>query len=111
MSDYGPTLSFQTRSALRTLGERIRTARLRRGDSEALAAERAGVSRDTWRRLEAGKPTVSLGLCIEALVLYGFAEQDFDLADPDLDSVGISMDAARRPKRGRYRSTSRQPSC
>lgn len=97
----GPTLSFEGQSALRTLGERIRTARLRRGDSETLAATRAGVARDTWRRLEEGRPSVSAGLMIEALILYGFAEQVFELADPELDTVGIAMDAARRPKRGR----------
>ena len=97
----GPTLSFEGQTSLRTLGERIRTARLRRGDSETLAATRAGVSRDTWRRLEEGRPSVSVGLMIEALILYGFVEQVFELADPEFDTVGISMDAARRPKRGR----------
>ncbi|MGE4336130.1 MAG: helix-turn-helix domain-containing protein [Pigmentiphaga sp.] len=101
----GPVLSFQTRAALRSIGGRIRTARLRRGDTEIAAATRAGVARDTWRRLEQGQPTISVGLFIEALVLYGFAEQVFELADPALDSVGASMDASRRPKRGRNQTT------
>lgn len=98
---HGPTLSFITREALRTVGQNIKTARLRRGESENLAAERTGVSRHTWRRLEEGSPKVALGLLFEALTVYGFSEQLFDLAHPNEDAEGISRDAARRPQRGR----------
>lgn len=97
----GPTLSFLAAGALRTVGENIRTARLRRGESETLAAERAGVSRQTWRRLEKGHPAVSVGLLFEAMAVYGFGDQLFALADPALDAEGIARDAARRPLRGR----------
>lgn len=98
-----PVLSFQSAEALRLVGERIRTARLRRGESEAGMALRAGVSRDTWRRLEAGNPGVAIGLFFEAMYLLGFTEQLFELADPDLDAQGMAQDAARRPRRGRTR--------
>jgi len=97
----GPTLSFPAAAALKALGENIRTARLRRGESETLAAERAGVSRQTWRRLEKGHPAVSVGLLFEAMTVYGFGDQLFALADPALDAEGIARDAARRPLRGR----------
>ncbi|HLS50988.1 MAG TPA: helix-turn-helix transcriptional regulator [Burkholderiaceae bacterium] len=97
----GPLLSFQSRQALKLVGKNLRTARLRRGESESLAAQRTGVSRHTWRRLEAGEPSVSLGLLFEALTIYGFTEQLFELANPDLDTEGKAHDAARRPKRGR----------
>lgn len=100
-SSIGPTLSFQAKSALTALGANIRTARLRRGQSETLMSERVGVSRDTWRRLEAGSPSVSLGLFFEAMCVLGFTETLFDLADPQTDTMGIAADAARRPKRGR----------
>lgn len=96
-----PTLSFIGRQALENLGLNVRTARLRRGETEEMAAQRAGVSRPTWRRLEAGNPAVSVGLAFEALQLYGFSEQLFSLADPDLDAEGRSKEAARRPLRGR----------
>lgn len=96
----GPTLSFQSKAALKSLGQNIRTARLRRGETEQGMAERAGVSRGTWRRLEAGSPKVSLGLFFEAMYLLNFTEQLFDLAHPELDEIGISADAARRPQRG-----------
>ncbi len=97
----GPILSFQSEQALKQFGLNIRSARLRRGESEALAAQRTGVSRQTWRRLEAGEPSVSMGLLFEAMTIYGFAEQLFELADPELDLEGQAQDAARRPKKGR----------
>lgn len=67
--------------------------------SEALAAQRTGISRQTWRRLEAGEPSASLGLMFEAMAIYGFSHQLFDLADPELDLEGQAQDAARRPKK------------
>jgi len=97
----GPVVSFVAESALRQMGENIKTARLRRGESEELAAQRTGVSRMTWRRLEQGSPKVALGLFFEAMTIYGFEAQLFDLAAPDLDTEGQAQDAARRPQRGR----------
>ena len=98
---HGPLTSFPGEQALKRLGQNIRTARLRRGESEELAGQRTGVSRHTWRRLEQGSPKVALGVLVEALVAYGFSEQLFDLADPELDLEGQARDAARRPMRGR----------
>jgi len=97
----GLTLSFQSQEALRQVGQNIKTARLRRGESEETAAQRTGVSRQTWRRLEEGSPKVALGLFFEAMTIYGFGEQLFDLADPADDIEGMANDAARRPQRGR----------
>lgn len=98
-SRHGLT-SFQGERALVAIGNNIRTARLRRRDTEEAVAQRVGVSRHTWRRLEQGLPTVSLGLFVEAMVIYGFERQLFDLANPDLDHIGKSMEAMHRPQRG-----------
>lgn len=92
--------SFQGQQALANIGKNIRIARLRRRDTEQTAAERVGVSRHTWRRLEQGLPTVSIGLLIEAMIIYGFEKQLFELADPDLDTIGKSIEASTRPQRG-----------
>jgi len=43
---------------------------------------------------------VAIGLLFEAMVVYGFTEQLFELADPDLDVEGAARDAARRPRHG-----------
>ena len=96
-----PHISFVTEQVIETIGKNIQTARLRRGESMDVAAERAGVSRQTWMRLEAGSQSVSVGLVIEALQLYGFVEQLFELGDPGVDVQGAAMDAARRPTRGK----------
>lgn len=95
-----PTLSFITRQIIENIGLNVKVARQRRGESVEMAASRAGVSRQTWIRLEAGNPNVSLGLAIESLELYGFGQQLFKIGDPALDTEGAARDAARRPKRG-----------
>ena len=54
-------------TALRALGQRLRTARLQRNDTMAIFGERLGVSEQTVRALEHGSPTVQVGVWINAL--------------------------------------------
>ena len=86
----GAAVSVQALTALRSVGENVRTARLRRRETEAVAAARIGVARSTWRRLEAGSPKVAMGAYAQALLLYGFAEQLFALGDPHADPEAVS---------------------
>jgi transcriptional regulator with XRE-family HTH domain len=67
------------RRQLTALGERLRLARKRRGFSAVLMAERVGVSRDTFNRVEKGDPAVSLGTYLKVLRVLGL--------DTDLDAV------------------------
>lgn len=92
--------SFDATDALARLGANIRTARLRRAESESALADRLGVSRATIARLERGDGGVSLALAIEALLQYGYGDQVFALGDPEQDGVGKRLDAMRRPRRG-----------
>lgn len=92
--------SFDAAAALARIGANIRTARLRRAETESTLAARMGVSRATITRLERGDGGVSLALAIEALLQYGYADQVYALGDPDLDGVGKRLDAVRRPSRG-----------
>jgi transcriptional regulator with XRE-family HTH domain len=92
--------TFDTAAALARVGENLRTARLRRSETEAMLAARIGVSRATIARLEKGDGGVSAALLFEALMQYGFSDQLFALADPDQDNVGRRLDAVRRPSRG-----------
>lgn len=92
--------SFDAAEALVRLGANLRTARLRRAESESVLASRMGVSRATIARLERGDGGVSLALAIEALLQYGYADQVFALGDPEVDGVGKRLDALRRPSRG-----------
>lgn len=52
---------------LTTLGENIKFARLRRGFSTDLVAERAGISRATLWSVEKGSPSVAMGIYVAVL--------------------------------------------
>ena len=66
-----------TENILKTMGEQIKTARLRRKLSATLVAERAGVSRSTLWKVENGNPSVAIG--IYAAVLHALNNMDKDL--------------------------------
>ena len=66
-----------TQKILSQMGEQIRLARLRRNISSALAAERAGISQTTLRRIEQGDPTVTMGAY--AVALHALHAMDKDL--------------------------------
>ena len=51
-----PVVFPQEQRLLSELGERLRLARLRRKLSNAVAAQRAGISRSTLYKVEAGDP-------------------------------------------------------
>lgn len=50
-----------TKRMLETMGEQIKLARLRRGLSADLVAQRAGISRASLWKVEKGDPSVAMG--------------------------------------------------
>lgn len=74
-----PAVERQTRS----LGERLKNARLRRSISSGLFAERMGTSRDTLNRLEKGDPAIALGTYLRALRILGLDGEVDALARDD----------------------------
>jgi len=80
------------------LGERIRTARVRRRWSRADLATRVGAGRRTIARLEEGSPGISLGLFLSALWVMGLSDSVKDIALPESDKVGVFLDKKRQPK-------------
>ncbi|MGJ9418712.1 helix-turn-helix domain-containing protein [Massilia sp. CMS3.1] len=91
------------------LGQRLREARLRRGISTLLFAERMNVSRDTLNRLEKGDPSIAMGTYVRALRVLG-VEKDLDKVAQD-DELGrklqdLKMPVARKPRGSPERSTS-----
>jgi transcriptional regulator with XRE-family HTH domain len=63
------TLTELENEALHRLGERLAAARLRRNDRQGDFAVRVGVSIPTYRKMEAGEPSVALGCWVRALRL------------------------------------------
>ena len=80
------------------LGERLRLARLRRKLGVDVTCERAGISRMTLYRAEAGSPAVALGTLGRILSVLGL-EADLELIARD-DKLGrLLQDRALAPRR------------
>lgn len=98
---------------LRELGDNIRMARLRRGFSAELVAERAGMSRTTLRAIEQGAPGVTLGACANVLHSLGLSA-DLSLVARD-DELGRKLQDAgletrnRAPRRRRQTKPTADP--
>lgn len=92
------------RKALAQLGSDIRTARRSRRLPMAVVADRAFTSRATLQRVEAGDPSVSMGIYAAVLHTLGLLEGLARVAHPSLDEVGQSMVTAALPQRVRLKS-------
>ena len=93
-----PPIVFPQEQALLTdLGERLRLARLRRQLSTLVIAQRAGISRTTVYKAEAGDPGVTMGTYIRVLAVLGLTGDIHVLAADD--HVGRKLqDLALEPK-------------
>ena len=94
-----------TRRALAKLGQDLTTARRKRHFTVAMMVERMGVSTNTYRGVEHGDPTVTMGAYAMALFVLGFGTALGDLIDPKRDDVGLQLDQARLPKRVRVKQS------
>ncbi|MEP6862887.1 MAG: helix-turn-helix transcriptional regulator [Deltaproteobacteria bacterium] len=88
---------------LTALGENIRFARMRRGLSAQLVAERAGMSRPTLRAIERGQQGVTIGAIANVLNTLGLAES-LALVAAD-DRLGRQLEDARLEARQRGRKS------
>ena len=103
-----PLMFPAQRKHLEALGERLRLARLRRGLSIDVTCERAGISRMTLYRLEAGRAAIALGTLIRVLSVLGL-EGDLDAVARD-DRLGRLLQDQALPARRVRRSGVAEPS-
>lgn len=89
-----------TEDILKTMGEQIKMARLRRNLSVNLVAERAGISRATLWNVENGSPSVAIGIYAAVLHALNNMDQDFLLVAKD-DIMGRRMQDLNLPIRKR----------
>jgi transcriptional regulator with XRE-family HTH domain len=97
-----------TLAALEQLGADLAVARLRRRESLKTWAKRLGVSVPTLLRLEAGQPSVSLGVLATALWLVGRDAALAHLATPQEDRGALELDVRQAQALGSERMRATQ---
>lgn len=91
-----PIVFPQEQRLLSYLGERLKLARMRRKLSNAVVAQRAGISRSSLYKVEAGDPGATLGTYLRVLAVLGL-EGDINALAAD-DKVGRKLqDLALEP--------------
>jgi transcriptional regulator with XRE-family HTH domain len=98
------TLPPAAAQALRSLGENLAIARLRRRESQREWAGRLGCSVPTLIRIERGDPSVGAGLYATALWLIGRAARLPELAAPAEDRGALEGDVREALERRAVRS-------
>ncbi|MGH7295470.1 MAG: helix-turn-helix domain-containing protein [Polyangiaceae bacterium] len=93
----------KVRRSLAKFGSDLALARRKRHVTTAMMAERLGVAKTTYARVERGDPTVAMGVYAMALFVLGFGEALGDLVDSSRDEQGLLLDAERVPRRVRTR--------
>ena len=93
-----------TAAAIEKLGSDLAVARLRRKESLKTWAKRMGVSVPTLQRLEAGDPSVGVGIVATALWLIKRDGELRNLAAPEHDQGAIEMGVREAVELGRARA-------
>lgn len=94
-------LSYDSLKKLVEVGDNIKTARVRRGLKQSDIASRMLVTPKTYRKIESGDPSVSIGLYFHALIVLNLDNDILKVADPKNDSIGIMMEKRNMPKKVR----------
>jgi len=103
---FAATAPAAVEEVARTLGLRIRLARLRRRIPLRKLAERAGVNHKTAAAVEAGNLLTGIGAYLVLIWTLGLEREVAKLLDPDHDEEGKQLELARTPKRARAKKGS-----
>ena len=102
-SSVHDVLPANVRRSLIKFGTDIAVARRKRKLTVAMMAERIGISKNTYMRVETGNPSVSLGVYAMALFALGLGAAFGNLVDPTSDEQGLLLDEQRLPQRVRVK--------
>jgi len=91
------------RRSLSKFGHDLVVARRKRHLTVGMMAERTGLAKSTYSRIEKGDPAVAMGAYAMALFVLGFGEVFGNFIDARRDEEGLLLDEARLPKRVRIR--------
>lgn len=79
---------YDINEQLAAFGEHVRGWRMVLGLTAQQVSERAGITRDTLRRIEAGEPGVGFGKCAQVLRALGVLDQAIAAIDPLESDIG-----------------------
>ena len=102
MSKYSNSLvstNPETLKSLEKLGQRVRANRVAQGWTVKEMAERLLCSQNTYRAIEAGKPTASIGIIANALWLFGHIDS-LDAVAP----IPLQTNTATRVRKSKNKS-------
>jgi transcriptional regulator with XRE-family HTH domain len=99
------TLPPRVKRALGKLGADIALARKKRSLTTMMMAERLGIAKSTYLKIEKGDPTVAMGAYAMTFFVLGFDGALTEIVDAKHDEQGLLLDAERMPKRVRVRKT------
>ena len=88
------------KAALKQLGENLKQQRLARDDRQEDAAARLGLSPKTYRKMENGDPSTSIGSWLMAIRIYG----DLDTLNNVLTKPKSLFEREERPDKGKTKS-------
>jgi transcriptional regulator with XRE-family HTH domain len=91
------------RRSLSKFGHDLAVARRKLHLTIGMMAERTGLAKSTYARIEKGDPAVAMGAYAMALFILGFGEALGDLTDPGHDEHGLLLDEEWLPKRVRIK--------
>lgn len=97
----------RVKRALGKLGADLALARKKRSLTTLMMAERVGVAKSTYLKIEKGDPTVAMGTYAMAFFVLGFDTALSEIVDAKRDEQGLLLDAERLPKRVRPRKVPR----
>ena len=95
---------YEVETAIKKLGDGLRTARIRRELTIEDVAERIGTGPRAIRSAEEGSPTAAIVTYVALLWAYGLTSQLDDVADPYKDREGIQRMIANQAQRVRKHS-------
>ncbi len=99
-------LPVRLRRSLVQLGRGLNIARRRRKLTLASMAERTGVTRQTYGRIEKGDPTVAIGTFLMAMFVLGLDAAGLEkAAEPKADETGTTLHVAALPRNVRTKRT------
>lgn len=88
------------------VGRNLRLARKRRRKTIAEAAAMVDVSVSTIKRVEAGDPSVKLGIFLALAEVFQL-EDTILFAEPESDTIGLTLEKQRLPQRIRKKKNER----